>query len=307
MEWKSAIASYKAFLQLEKGLSDNSVDAYMRDVDKLQQFFQSGVTKVDAFSTIKLDDLELFIRFLNELGVSVRTQARVLSGIKSFFGFLVIEGWIKNDPSELLEGPKLAKYLPDVLSVDEVELVINAIDLSHPQGHRNKAMLETLYACGLRVSELIKLRISSLYFDIGFIKVHGKNNKERLIPIGQSAMTHINIYYENQRRSQEKIKKGHEDFLFLNRNGAHLSRVMVFMIIKDLVKAAGIEKAVSPHTFRHSFATHLVERGADLRAVQEMLGHESITTTEIYTHLDNRFLRDTIENFHPRGKYRKKA
>ncbi len=305
MEWKRAIEGYKAYLQLEKGLSTNSVEAYLRDADKLRQFIGSDDTQPGAFNKIELTHLEQFVRFLNELGVSVRTQARVISGIKSFFSYLMLEEWIVNDPSELLEGPKLTKYLPDVLSIEEVERILEAVDLSHPQGHRNRAMLETLYACGLRVSELIKLRMSALYFDIGFIKVHGKNNKERLVPIGQSAMSFINLYLTHYRNHQSKIKKGHEDFVFLNRNGAHLSRVMVFMVIKDTVAKAGIDKQVSPHTFRHSFATHMVERGADLRAVQEMLGHESITTTEIYTHLDNSFLRDTIEHFHPRGKFRK--
>lgn len=303
MIWNKAKQGFKAFLQLEKGLSENSVHAYLRDVDKLQQFFDQYRPQT-SFSEITMDDLETFIRFLNELGVSLRTQARVISGIKAFFNYLIVDEWIKSDPSDLIEGPKLEKHLPDVLSIDEVESIINAIDLSHPQGHRNRAMLETLYACGLRVSELVHLRLSGIYNDIGFIKVVGKNNKERLVPIGDQAIKHIQLYIDHHRSKQFNIKKGNEDYIFLNRNGAKLTRVMVFLIIKDLAAKVDIQKTVSPHIFRHSFATHLVEGGADLRAVQEMLGHESITTTEIYTHLDNSFLRETLISYHPRGSTR---
>jgi len=303
MIWNKAKQGFKAFLQLEKGLSDNSVMAYLRDVEKLQQFFDHYRPQT-GFTEITTEDLEAFIKFLNDLGVSLRTQARVISGVKAFFNYLIVDEWIKSDPSDLIEGPKLEKHLPDVLSIDEVEAILDAIDLSHPQGQRNRAMLETLYACGLRVSELVHLRLSGIYKDIGFLKVLGKNNKERLIPIGDQALKHIQFYYEHHRSRQTNIKKGHEDFIFLNRNGAKLTRVMVFLIIKDLATKAGIQKTVSPHIFRHSFATHLVEGGADLRAIQEMLGHESITTTEIYTHLDNSFLRETLISYHPRGSTR---
>ena len=303
MIWNKAKQGFKAFLQLEKGLSENSILAYLRDVDKLQQFFDQYRPET-GFNEITMDDLETFIKFLNKLGVSLRTQARVISGIKAFFNYLIVDEWIKMNPSDLIEGPKLEKHLPDVLSIEEVESVLNAIDLSHPLGQRNRAMLETLYACGLRVSELINLRLSGIYKDIGFLKVVGKNNKERLVPIGDQALKHIQFYTDHHRSKQINIKKGHEDFIFLNRNGAKLTRVMVFIIIKDLAAKANIEKTVSPHIFRHSFATHLVEGGADLRAVQEMLGHESITTTEIYTHLDNSFLRETLISYHPRGSAR---
>jgi integrase/recombinase XerD len=301
MNWSNTLQSYSNFLQLEKGLSLNTIQAYNQDIKKLMQYLEMTGNEKSATS-IETNDLEGFIKYLNELGVSLRTQARIISGMKSFFNFLIVEEWIHRDPSEFIEGPKLDRHLPDVLSIEEIESIFRAIDLSHPQGHRNKAMLDTLYACGLRVSELVTLRLSNLFMDIGFIKVLGKNNKERLIPIGQQAINSILYYYEYQRKLQNNIAKGHEDYLFLNRNGKKLSRVMIFLLIKDLVSRAGIEKSVSPHTFRHSFATHLVEGGADLRAVQEMLGHESITTTEIYTHLDNSFLRDTILNYHPANR-----
>jgi len=300
MNWIRAKKDFKAYLQLEKGLSAHSVEAYLRDVDKLERYFVAYPGPL-SFGDIQLKELEQFIRFLHELEVGLRSQARIISGIKAFFNFLVEDEWIKSDPSGLLEGPRLERHLPEVLSFEEIEAILSAIDLSHPQGHRNRAMFETLYACGLRVSELIHLRLSGIYADIGFVKVLGKNNKERLVPIGDQALNHIQLYLESQRKLESKVKKGHEDFVFLNRNGSKLSRVMVFLILKDLALKAGISKTVSPHMFRHSFATHLVEGGADLRAVQEMLGHESITTTEIYTHLDNTFLRDTLESFHPRG------
>jgi len=300
MNWNSAMQGFKAFLLLEKGLSENSILAYLNDAEKLRQFTTYEL-QIESFTDITTLHLEFFVKYLNQLEVGLRTQARIISGIKAFFNYLIEDEWIRKNPSDLIEGPKLEKHLPDVLSIEEIEAILGAIDMSHPQGQRNRAMFETLYACGLRVSELITLKLSGLYSDIGFVKVLGKNNKERLIPIGEQALKHILIYYEAQRKNQTPIKKGNEDYIFLGRNGTRLTRVMIFLLIKDLAKRAGIQKTVSPHIFRHSFATHLVEGGADLRAVQEMLGHESITTTEIYTHLDNTFLRETIVSFHPRG------
>ena len=305
MIWSNAESGFEAYLKLEKGLSENSIEAYKRDCQKLKAYLHLK-DEVISLSQIKHENLAGFIKYLHELGVSLRSQARIISGIKAFFGYLVIDGYMQQDPSELIEGPKLEKHLPDVLSIEEVDAIINHIDLSHPQGHRNRAMIETLYACGLRVSELVGLKISGIFPDIGFIKVLGKNNKERIVPIGESALNQIDIYIRYDRNQLKKIKKGNEEILFLNRNGGKLSRVMVFYIIKELAEKAGIDKQVSPHIFRHSFATHMVEGGADLRAIQEMLGHESITTTEIYTHLDQSYLRATIEQFHPRSKYHQK-
>lgn len=250
------------------------------------------------------DRLSEFVHWVNKLGLGARSQARMISGIKAFYKYLLMEDIIDSDPTELLEGPRLKRKVPEVLSYEEVQQVLAAIDLSQPQGTRNRAMLETLYACGLRVSELIGLKITNIYADIGFIKVLGKNDKERLVPIGEEALKHIDLYWQGGRRAQDNVHKEDENILFLNRRGRRLSRVMVFMIVKDTVCAAGIEKNVSPHTFRHSFATHLVEGGADLRAVQDMLGHESITTTEIYTHLDTDYLRETVLSFHPRNRKR---
>jgi len=301
MDWQASIRNFKVFLKLEKGLSLNSIDAYIADVNKLREFLEMKYPDLKPVE-VKREELLQFLEFLNQLGISIRSQARILSGLRAFFRFLILEEHIAKDPSELIEGPRLGRYLPEVLSVDEVNALLEAIDLSEPFGQRNRAMLEVLYACGLRVSELTELRISNLYLDIGFIKVLGKNNKERLVPIGGEAIKQIGLYYESVRRSQMNIKDGHQDYLFLNKNGRKLSRVMVFLIIKELVARVGIKRNISPHTFRHSFATHLVEGGAGLRAVQEMLGHESITTTEIYTHLDNAYLRETILSFHPRNK-----
>jgi integrase/recombinase XerD len=298
--WAPQIKSYKAYLQLEKSLSDNSVEAYLRDVEKLTQYVeQTGARKSPADVTLK--DLQQFLRWISELGMTPTSQARIISGIRSFYKFCVIENLVQKDPTALLEAPKLKRALPDVLSVEEIESIIAAIDLSKPEGGRNKAILETMYSCGLRVSEVVNLRISHIYPDVGFIRVIGKGDKERLVPIGESAIKYIRIYKDNI-RVHIPVKKGNEDILFLNRRGSKLSRVMIFMIIKELVQKAGIKKNISPHTFRHSFATHLVEGGADLRAVQEMLGHESITTTEIYTHLDREYLRDTLQRFHPAFK-----
>lgn len=297
--WEPYKKGFKAYLQLEKSLSNNSVEAYLSDIEKLTQFLSLNTAKTPA--DIALDDLQLFLKWIHELGLSATTQARIISGIKSFYKYCLLEQICKNDPTVLLEAPKTKRKLPDILSFEEIEKIISAIDLSNPEGIRNKALIETLYSCGLRVTEMINLKISSLYLDIGFVRVIGKGNKERLIPIGTDAIKHIKIYKE-QIRSHLTIQYGFEDYLFLNRRGKNLSRVMIFLIIKDLVQKAGITKTISPHTFRHSFATHLIEGGADLRAVQEMLGHESITTTEIYTHLDREFLRSTLQQFHPAFK-----
>ena len=295
--WESYKKGYKAWLRLEKSLSDNSVEAYLHDVESFTNFLQGDKDMKDPDSIV-LKDLEKFSRFLGELGMSNSSQARILSGLRSFFKYCLTEEIISTDPSALLESPKQNRKLPDTLTFEEIELIIAAIDLSKPEGERNRAIFETLYSCGLRVSELVNLKISHLYLDVGYIRVTGKGDKERLIPIGTDAIKFIGIY-RTQIRNHVKIKHGEEDLLFLNRNGSRLSRVMIFLVLKALAKKAGIEKNISPHTFRHSFATHLVEGGADLRAVQEMLGHESITTTEIYTHLDREFLRTTLHQFHP--------
>ncbi|HEX5654069.1 MAG TPA: site-specific tyrosine recombinase XerD [Chitinophagaceae bacterium] len=298
--WDAYKKGFRAWLQLEKSLSDNSVEAYLRDIDKLTQYLQeSGSAKRPA--DIDLKELQKFIRWVAELGMTPSSQARVISGIKSFYRYCLIEQITNKDPTALLESPKLKRSLPDILSFDEIEEILAEIDLSKPEGGRNKAILELMYSCGLRVSEVVNLKISQLYLDVGFIRVVGKGNKERLVPIGKSAIKYITLY-KNTIRSHQDVQPGNKDILFLNKRGSKLSRVMIFLIIKDLVKKAGIKKTVSPHTFRHSFATHLVEGGADLRAVQEMLGHESITTTEIYTHLDREFLKKTLENFHPAFK-----
>jgi integrase/recombinase XerD len=295
--WEPYKKGYKAWLQLEKSLSDNSVEAYLRDIDKLTQFLQTTGSPA-APDAIGLQDLQRFLQWVAELGLHASSQARTLSGIRSFYKYCYIEQIVKKDPTTLLESPKLKRALPDVLSFEEIESIIHQIDLSKPEGGRNKAILETMYSCGLRVSELVNLRISCLYLDTGFVRVIGKGDKERLVPIGSSATRYIRIYQE-EIRVHVPVQPGNEDILFLNRRGSKLSRVMIFLLLKDLVRLAGITKNISPHTFRHSFATHLVEGGADLRAVQEMLGHESITTTEIYTHLDREFLRETLHRFHP--------
>ena len=299
MDWRSAIKGFQTYLKLEKGLSGNSVEAYSRDIEKLEQYADSlpSMLKPDAFT---LNDLRNFIMWVNELGMLPSSQARVLSGVKSFYKYLLIEDIIKNDPSELLESPKKQRKLPTVLSYRDIENLLNAIDLSKPEGQRNKAIIEVLYSCGLRVSELTEFKISNLYLDIEFVKVLGKGSKERLVPIGGEAIKALKLWVENV-RVHVPIKKGEEDMVFLNRRGSRLSRVYVFMLIKQLAEMAGIKKVISPHTLRHSFATHLVEGGADLRAVQEMLGHESITTTEIYTHLDREYLKEVITSFHPRN------
>ncbi len=298
--WNSYKKGFKAWLQLEKSLSENSVEGYMRDVDKLTQFLQNE-NNIKAPNEIVLADLQRFIQWIGELGLIATSQARIISGIRSFYKYCLIEQIITADPSALLDVPKTKRKLPDVLSFHEIENIITQIDLSKPDGGRNRAILETMYSCGLRVSEVINLKISCLYTDVGFIRVIGKGNKERLIPIGTDAIKYINLYKQNIRVHQT-IQNGFEDILFLNKHGKNLSRIMIFYIIKDVASKAGITKNISPHTFRHSFATHLIEGGADLRAVQEMLGHESITTTEIYTHLDRDFLRTTLQQFHPAFK-----
>ena len=300
MDWNSAKKSFKSYLQLERSLSVNSIDAYIHDIDKLTQYFDANNQKTSPIA-VTSKDIKDFLVWINELGMTASSQSRILSGIKAFYKFLNLEDIISIDPAALVEAPKIGRKLPDTLSIEEINLLIDAIDLSKPEGARNKAMMETLYACGLRVSELINLKISNLQLNIDFLKVTGKGDKERYVPIGPQAKKMIDIY-RNEIRNHLTIKKGQEDYLFLNRRGSKLSRVMVFNIIKALVIKAGIHKTISPHTFRHSFATHLVEGGADLRAVQEMLGHESITTTEIYTHLDRSYLRETIVEFHPRNK-----
>jgi integrase/recombinase XerD len=298
--WEPYKKSYKAYLQLEKSLSDNSVEAYMRDLEKLTQHLQA-IHDLKTPAEINLKDLQQFIQSIAKLGINATSQARIISGLKSFFKYCLIENITAKDPSVLLESPRLKRALPDVISFQEIEAIISKIDLSTPDGTRNKAILETMYSCGLRVSETVNLKISCLYLDIGFIRIIGKGDKERLVPIGRDAIKHIKIY-KDQVRNHIAMQKNFEDILFLNKFGKSLSRVMIFYIIKDLAKKAGITKNISPHTFRHSFATHLVEGGADLRAVQEMLGHESITTTEIYTHLDRDYLRETLQSFHPAFK-----
>ena len=295
--WVVYKKGFKAWLRLEKSLSNHSVDAYLHDIEKLTQFLQMQNWMYSP-DQLKMEHLQQFIRWIAELGMTQSSQARILSGLRSFYTYCQAEQIIKEDPTVLLESPKLKRTLPDTLSYEEIELLLGAIDRSKPEGERNKAILETMYSCGLRVSEVVGLKISCLFLDSGFIRVIGKGDKERLVPIGGNAIKQVSIYLEQTRKLQE-IKPGQEDIVFLNRRGSALSRVMIFLLIKELAKKAGIKKNISPHTFRHSFATHLVEGGADLRAVQEMLGHESITTTEIYTHLDREFLRKTLANFHP--------
>jgi integrase/recombinase XerD len=295
--WEPYKKGYKAWLQLERSLSDNSVEAYLRDIDKLTQYLQAAGTLKNP-DAVELKDLQQFLQWIAGLGLNAASQSRILSGIRSFYKYCFIEQIIRKDPTTLLESPKQKRALPDVLSFDEIESIIGCIDLSKPEGGRNKAILETLYSCGLRVSEVVNLRISCLYLDPGYIRVIGKGDKERLVPIGDAATKYIRIY-QQEIRIHVPEKPGNEDILFLNRRGSKLTRVMIFLLLRDLVRQAGITKNISPHTFRHSFATHLVEGGADLRAVQEMLGHESITTTEIYTHLDREYLRETLHRYHP--------
>ncbi|MCX6231000.1 MAG: site-specific tyrosine recombinase XerD [Bacteroidetes bacterium] len=300
MIWQNYIKNFNSFLKLEKSLSANSISAYIHDIDKLTQFLESKQLKIEP-TAIELHHLQEFIKWVHESGLNARSQSRIISGIKAFFKFLLLEDIITINPAELLESPKIGRKLPDTLNPSEINQLIDAIDLSTAEGQRNKVMLETLYSCGLRVTELVNLKISNLRFKEEFIIITGKGNKERLVPIGRLAIKLINSYIR-ENRLHLSIKKGNEDIVFLNRRGGKLSRVMVFTIIRQLAEKIGLHKRISPHTFRHSFATHLIEGGADLRAVQEMLGHESILTTEIYTHLDREFLRDNILQFHPRSR-----
>jgi len=298
--WQQSINEFVAYLRIEKSLSSNTIKAYINDLNKLQAYLQtigSAATPQEVTSAMLSD----FLVYEGGQGIQARSQSRMLSGIRAFYKYLLMDNLIDADPTRLVDYPKIGRKLPDVLTVQEIDELLGAIDLSLPEGRRNKAMLETLYSCGLRVSELVKLRLSDLFFKEGFIKVKGKGSKERLIPVSPKAIKEINLYLPD--RSKLSIESGHKDFLFLNRRGKRLSRVMVFTVIKNLAATIGLQKTISPHTFRHSFATHLIEGGADLRAVQEMLGHESILTTEIYTHLDRSFLRQTIVEFHPRSKY----
>jgi len=297
MLWKNAVHDYKHYLKIERGLSQNSILGYTNDVKKLIKYLEEYNINEDP--TV-IDDkvIQQFIHHTAK-NINASSQSRQISGLRNFFDFMIFEDYRKNNPTELLESPKIGRKLPDTLSEEEIEEIISQIDLSKPEGERNRAMLETLYSCGLRVSELVNLKISDLFFEEGFIRVIGKGNKERFVPINLYTIKLINIY-KDQIRSKVKAQKGFEDILFLNRRGKNLSRNMVFLILKDLVEKAGLHKKVSPHTFRHSFATHLLENGADLRAIQQMLGHESITTTEIYMHLDKRFLKSVVEKFHPR-------
>ncbi len=299
MNWELLLKQFKNYLKLEKSLSLNSIDAYVHDVVKLRQFLEIS-NKESSPAKLTYNDLTDFLVFLSELGMSPHSQARIISGIKGFYKFLMIEEIVTNDPSALLESPKLGRKLPDTLSFPEIESLLNSIDLSTAEGTRNRAMLETLYSSGLRVSELVELRLNNVFVDQGFLRVLGKGSKERLVPIGREALKYMNIYVK-EIRCHLVAKPGSENHVFLNRRGAGLTRVMVFTIIKNLAKDLGMKKSISPHTFRHSFATHLIEGGADLRAVQEMLGHESITTTEIYTHLDRDYLKQIIKDYHPRS------
>jgi integrase/recombinase XerD len=299
MNWEQEVNGFKNYLKVEKGLSDNSIHAYITDLLKLVQFLKEKGYDVSP-EKVKLDHLKEMMEWVNDKGISPRTQARIISGIKSFYKYLLIEEKVDKDPTALLETPKVGRKLPEILSVEEIDTIINAVDTKKPEGQRNKAILETLYSCGLRVSELIDLKISNLFFESGFVKIEGKGSKERLVPISTKAIKEINLYLSEYRRNL-RIHPDHEDILFLNRRGKKLSRVMIFTIIKNITRKLGLEKNISPHTFRHSFATHLIDGGANLRAVQEMLGHESIITTEIYTHLDKEYLKNTIIQYHPRS------
>ncbi|MEO6036981.1 MAG: site-specific tyrosine recombinase XerD [Saprospiraceae bacterium] len=301
MTWPAALISFRAYLLLERSLSPHTLDAYLNDVRKFIRFLE--IEQRDLLPlAVRPTDLEQFILWINGLGLEASSQARLLAGLRAFYKFLLVEDLLDEDPTEMLEGPRLRRKMPEVLSIHEIEQMLAAIDLSEPQGVRNRAMMETLYACGLRASELVNLKITNLFLDAGFVKVWGKNNKERLVPIGGEAVRYLRMYLDHVRSLQDNIQSGHENVVFLNRRGARMSRVMVFYIVKELAAAAGVTKNISPHTFRHSFATHLVEGGADLKAVQDMLGHESITTTEIYTHLDTEYLKETIYLYHPRLK-----
>ncbi len=299
MNWENAIKDFQSYLKIEKSLSENSIEAYLHDIGHLKRFCMVQATPILP-EQVSMNDIEAFLAYLHDFDINPRSQARIISGIKAFYFFLELNDKITENPTLLISTPRLDKKLPTVLSVEEIDALINAIDASKSDGHRNRAMLETLYSCGLRVSELVELKLNQLYFDEGFIKVIGKGDKERLVPISERAIREIQFYFEQVRNTQ-KIQHGFENYVFLNRNGKKLTRVMVFIIIKRLAEIIGLEKEISPHTFRHSFATHLVEGGADLRAVQQMLGHESIITTEIYTHIDKTYLKQVVKDFHPRS------
>lgn len=302
MTWPSALQQFRAYLQLERSLSRNTWEAYLADVQKFVQYLEITGAEHGPLE-VQPDELEKFIHWVNDLGLEATSQARLISGIRAFYKFLLVEDLLDDDPTDLLESPRLQRKIPVVLTVSEIQQMLAAIDLSEPFGLRNRAILETLYACGLRVSELVHMRRNNLFLEAGFVKILGKNNKERLVPIGAEAAKYLEQYLTQVVDVQGKAKPGQEGYVFLNRLGSKLTRVMVFYIIKDLARKAGIQKTISPHTFRHSFATHLVEGGADLKAVQDMLGHESITTTEIYTHLDTEYLKETIYLYHPRLKF----
>jgi integrase/recombinase XerD len=300
MQWNEAIKGFQMYLRLEKSAAKPTLEAYLHDIEKFEQFLEIQQLNITP-EEIKFKNISDFIEWLNGFGISARSQSRILSGIRAFYKYLLLENRVSDNPTDLIEFPKLGRKLPDVLSVIEIDNIIASIDLSKPEGHRNRAIIEIMYGCGLRVSEVVQLRLSGLFFNEGFVKVIGKGNKERLIPIGSKSVKELNLYLHHH-RLHIPIQKGYEDFVFLNRRGKLLSRIMIFTIVKQLTENAGIHKIISPHTFRHSFATHLIEGGADLRAVQEMLGHESILTTEIYTHLDREFLRETILLHHPRAQ-----
>jgi integrase/recombinase XerD len=297
MKWNPILQNYQYYLKIEKGLSINTIDSYSRDIKKLIKYLEENEITISPIA-IKQDEIQEFIYTTSKL-INARSQARLISGLRNFFNYLVFEEYRKENPIDLIETPKIGRKLPDTLAIEEIDLLISVIDLSEPQGERNRTILETLYSCGLRVSELINLKISNLFFDEGFIQVIGKGNKQRFVPINIHTQKFILLYINNI-RTHITISKGFEDYVFLNRRGKNLTRVMIFTIIKNLTVKAGIKKKISPHTFRHSFATHLLERGADLRAIQQMLGHESITTTEIYMHLDKSFLKQVMNSYHPR-------
>jgi integrase/recombinase XerD len=302
MNWPSALHAFRAYMLLERSLSQNTVEAYLNDAQRFVQYLDMTKPELGPLQ-VRQKDVEDFIFWINGLGLEGSSQARLISGLRAFYKFLLVEDLMEDDPTALLESPRLRRKIPEVLSYREIASMLEVIDLSEPNGQRNRAIIEVLYASGLRVSELVNLRITNLFLDIGFLKVVGKNDKERLVPIGPEAVKHVLIYLQNIRNSHSEIKKADDNIVFLNSRGARLSRVMVFLMVKELAATAGIKKNISPHTFRHSFATHLVEGGADLKAVQDMLGHESIITTEIYTHLDSEYLKETIYLFHPRIKF----
>lgn len=304
MDWNKELIGFKSFIRMERSLSGNTSEAYLLDVSKLQQYLQSQGIDIKP-NQVTITHLKGLINFLNDLGIGERSQARVVSGLRAFFKSLLLAGQIENDPSTLLELPRLGRKLPEVLSIEEIDKILNVIDLSLPTGHRNRAIIELLYGCGLRVSELVNLQLTEVFYNEGFIRVIGKGDNQRLVPLGSKAEEALKWYIEASRRHQIPDGKANSDIIFLSNNGRKLNREMIFMLVKDLAKRAGIQKKISPHTFRHSFATHLVEGGADLRAVQEMLGHQSITTTEIYTHLDREYLRAAIIQFHPRASMKK--